>query len=59
MCPDKKLGWFDHEQAISAEQLVRERWSETYENISQAEEHPLQPGGSPVKVRYPSVWPPT
>ena len=50
MCPDKKLSWFDDEQAVMAENLVRQRWSETYEKFSQIEE-PSQPNGSPIEVR--------
>ena len=52
MCLDKKLGWFDHEQATVAEQLVQQRWSETYKNTSQAEENGSQLNSSPVKVRH-------
>jgi hypothetical protein len=49
MCPDKKLAWFDDEQAETAEELVRQRWLDTYESFSHAEASP-QPAGSPVKV---------
>jgi hypothetical protein len=50
MCPDKKLEWFDGEQVVIAENLVRQRWLDTYERFSHAEES-LQPDGSPAKVR--------
>lgn len=49
MCPDKKLTWFDDEQAKVVEELVRQRWSDTYETFSCVEAS-LQPDGSPVKV---------
>ena len=51
MCPDKKLEWFDLDQAVVAEQLVRERWSDTYETSLGAEAS-LRPDSSPVKVCY-------
>ena len=51
MCPDKKLAWFDDEQAVTAEMLVRQRWSDTYEKFSQAEEL-SQPSSSHTEVRY-------
>ena len=50
MCPDKKLEWFNGEQAAVAENLVRQRWLDTYERFSQAEES-SEPNGSPIKVR--------
>ena len=49
MCPDKKLKWFDDEGATVADQLVRQRWSDTYEKISDAGVS-SQPDGSPAKV---------
>lgn len=49
MCLDKKLGWFNDEEAAMAEQAVRQRWSETYEKLSDVDES-SQPHGSPVKV---------
>lgn len=49
LCPDKKLTWFDEEEALTAEQLVRQRWPETYEFFSYAETM-LQPDSSPAKV---------
>ena len=48
MCPNKKLGWFDIEEAAEVEELVRQRWLETYE-ISDREVLP-QPNSSPIKV---------
>ena len=49
MCPDKKLSWFDDEEAATAEQVTQQWWSETYERLSDADD-PSQPHGSPVKV---------
>ena len=49
LCPYKKLTWFDEEEALTVEQLVRQRWSETYEKFLHTEEL-LQPDGSPIKV---------
>ena len=49
MCPDKKLTWFNDNDATAAEELVRQRWSETYERNSDAEV-PSHSGSSPVKV---------
>ncbi|KAF9792013.1 hypothetical protein BJ322DRAFT_997777, partial [Thelephora terrestris] len=51
MCPDKKLTWFNEEEATVAEKLVRQRWVDTYEKFSLAEAL-LQANGSPVKVCY-------
>jgi hypothetical protein len=51
MCPDKKLTWFNEEEATVAEKLVRQRWVDTYEKFSLAEVS-LQANGSPVKVCY-------
>ena len=51
MCPDKKLEWFDPDQAMAVEQLVRQRWSDTYKMSLQAETS-LQLNGSPIKVGW-------
>lgn len=50
MCPDKKLEWFDPDQAAVVEQLVRQRWSDSYEMPPHTEVL-LHPDGSPIKVR--------
>ena len=54
MCPDKKLEWFDPDQAAVVDQLVRQRWSDTYKSSPHAEVS-SQPDGSPVKVCYPNL----
>ena len=51
MCPDKKLAWFDDEQAVIAEMLVWQWWLDTYEKFSQAEEL-SQPSSSHTEVCY-------
>ena len=45
MCPDKKLEWFDPDQAMAVEQLVQQRWSDMYKMSLQAETS-LQLNGS-------------
>lgn len=51
MCPDKKLTWFNDEGATVAEQLVQQRWSDTYEKLPDADTSP-QSNSSPIKVCY-------
>ena len=54
MCPDKKLEWFDPDQAAVVDQLVQQWWSDTYKSSPHAEVS-SQPDGSPVKVCYPNL----
>jgi len=49
MCPDKKLQWFDPDQATVVEQLVQQWWSDLYETSPDTEVL-LHPDGSPIKV---------
>jgi len=49
MCPDKKLEWFDPDQAVVVEQLVQQWWSDSYE-MPPCTETLLHPDGSPIKV---------
>jgi len=49
MCPDKKLTWFDNEQVAAVEQLVRQRWLDTYKKLPPVDIS-SNPDGSPVKV---------
>lgn len=51
MCPDKKLTWFDDEQATVAAELVRQRWSDSYEAFSDVEASSHY-NGSPIKVYH-------
>jgi len=51
MCPEKKLTWFDDEEAVLVEELVRKWWSEKYEKFSPPDSM-LNFDGSPVKVCY-------
>lgn len=57
LCPDKKLSWFDDEQAIVVESLVQQQWSDAYENFSHAEE-PSRPDSPPTEVCHfsPTVY---
>jgi hypothetical protein len=54
MCPDKKLEWFDPDQATEVEQLVQQRWLDTYKTS----ESSSQPDSSPIKVYYPYFFHP-